>query len=401
MVRVGWHCESDSDRGVNDYLRVLWSVTNEWIRLNEQFILYDFLGVSVSFVALLPPKFPATTSSATYSIDDQSPVSFLVPNGIPELYNQVLFQTGQLSAGQHKLVVTHNGNSGTAPLALDHLVVRVVGQGTPTSSTPSTSISPSSGTSGTGSTTNSTTSVKGTQTSTNTASSSVPLSSDIPTGSIISSSVPSSGSADSSNSTSHLGSTSSSTSGKQNLGAIIGGALGGVILLLLLLILFLFIRRRSSRGARRLSEKSPLGDVHDVVDPFTLPPPSALQSENYTSGGQYLASQSIANKLAQERNLTNNMRSTTDVSSSVSGGAMPVLTPLRNPSSSPATTSPSSSHGAMNKAQEAETAQRSASSQGDDAARFLRHEDSGVRIPPTRDSLVELPPMYTPGWCSP
>ncbi|KAF8808392.1 hypothetical protein BYT27DRAFT_7337774 [Phlegmacium glaucopus] len=397
-------------------------------------VTYSFSGTSLTFVGYLPPNFPLTTSSATYSIDGSSPSNFLVPNGSPELYNQVLFQTGQLSAGQHKVVVTYQGNSGTAPLALDYFVV----QNAPSSSGSSPTggnvltLSPSSSTAGASSggtgTTNSAASVKGTQTATNTASSDIPLSSHIPgetsagAAGSISSSVSSSGSSSSGNSsdsTSTLGSTGSSTVTKMPLGAIIGGVLGGVILLLLLLILFLFIRKRGSQGAKRLSEKFHIGDSQNTVDPFTVPPNPpipALQSDSYASEGKHLTSQPMATKFAQGRSPTSaqstsrNLSSTsppTDVSSSASGSGMPVLTPLRNPSSSsPATTSSPSVPDAasqtnliddtMTKAQEAETAQRSASPQAGDA-RFLRHQDSGIRLPPVRDSLVELPPLYTPG----
>ena len=39
--------------------------------------------------------------------------------------------------------------------------------------------------------------------------------------------------------------------------------------------------------------------------------------------------------------------------------------------------------------------QRSPSVQGINA-RFLQHEDSGVRIPPAEYDVIELPPLYTP-----
>jgi len=62
-------------------------------------------------------------------------VNFLLkglPANTATTYNQKFFETSKMPAGQHKLVVTHLGNSQTTPLTLDYLIVQ---NGTATNST--------------------------------------------------------------------------------------------------------------------------------------------------------------------------------------------------------------------------------------------------------------------------
>jgi hypothetical protein len=167
--------------------------------------LYMCLGVSLSWVGFVPSNFSLTPSSGIYSIDGQTPISFFVPAWVSannatgsiialSLYNQVFFKTETLSPGQHKLVVTYQGNSQTAPLALDYFIV----QNATASSTTSSIVQ-----------------------------------------------VPSSSS---SNATSNLGSKKSPRIG------IIVGVVGGAIVLVL--VLLLYIRRRNNRRAQTLNENS-------------------------------------------------------------------------------------------------------------------------------------------------
>jgi len=328
---------------------------NEWIYLNCLLVL----GVSLTWLGFVPSNFSLTPSSAIYYIDGQ-PVSFFVPAlstaGALPLYNQVLFQTGQLSAGQHKLIVTHQGNSGTAPLALDYFVVQ-------------NAMSPSA------------TSALASATST------------------ISSSVPSGSSSDS---TSNLGSKKSPP-----VGIIVGVVCGVTVVLLLLLLLY--IRRRKHRRALELSENSySASDSSDAVHPFT-----SSQPQSYTSESQSLIPQTLANKFSQRGEPTdtpstfNNMRPT---SPPTDGGRMPVLTPSQIHSSSPLvpTTSPLSylsgakTNSVSHATQHTEImplVQLSAFAQSSDP-NFLQHEDSGIRMPPlAQDSRVEVPPVYTTRWC--
>jgi hypothetical protein len=113
--------------------------------MNEFNFLLGLLGVSLSWSGFVPNNFSLTPSSGIYSIDGRTPISFFVPAfsganaSAPSLYNQVLFNTGTLSPGKHKLIVTYQGNSGTAPLALDGFIVQnATSPSTTSSSVPST-----------------------------------------------------------------------------------------------------------------------------------------------------------------------------------------------------------------------------------------------------------------------
>ena len=194
----------------------------------DVFIYLLGLGVSLSWLAFIPSKFPLTTSSGIYSIDGQTPIPFFVPalsasNSLP-LFNQILFKTETLSPGKHELIAIYEGNSGAAPLTLDAFIVQ---NGTSSSST----------------------------------------SSSVPSSSTPSSSFPSSSS---SNSTSNLGSK------KSNLVGIVLGVAGGVIVLVLLLLLF-HIRRRRNRRSQTVNELE-----NSNIEPFTLLPNSP---QSYISEG--------------------------------------------------------------------------------------------------------------------
>ena len=95
------------------------------------------LGVSLSWIGLIPSQFPLINTSANYSVDGQSPISFIVPAlstaNAPQLYNQIFFETETMSPGQHELIVTYQGNAGTAPLALDDFVVQNASASVPSS----------------------------------------------------------------------------------------------------------------------------------------------------------------------------------------------------------------------------------------------------------------------------
>ena len=248
-------------------------------------------------------------------------------------YNQLLFETGQFPFGQHKLVVTYFGNSTSAPLALNYFVQQDA-------------------------------------------------------------------SSKSSNNTTSNSSPSSSTTIDRR--AIICGVVGGLVLILLLLVLFFFIRRCNKRREQALGEKS---DSLAVVDPFIVPssnPTSTFLPQNYISNGQSLPSQSISSKLFQRDQPS-------DPSSRSTSDRIPPLTPLRSQFSSPGLISPSSSRIPLTGSQtdhsiatrvpqaEKEPSMQGSSSPRGDNARFLLHEDSGVRIPPAENDVVELPPFYTPG----
>ena len=319
-----------------------------------------YLGTSISWVGTnyandAGPLGPTiSTALATYTVDDQDPINFLVPLSTTTLFNQILFETAQLSPGQHKLVVTYHGNlnSTAQNLVLNYFVQR--------DSPPLMS-------------------------SKNTTTTSVPSGS---------SSNPS---------------PSSSTRTiihRKPTEAIVGGVIGGLALISLLLALIFFNRRRNNRRSQALSEMLYTGASPDVVTPFSVPPlnpNSTFLPQNYTSNDQSLPSEYISSKFTRRGQPSNPMNT------SSSGGILP-LTPLRPQFSlaSPAVISPSSSRlpptgsqtnfdGMRTRVSQAAmdpSVQQSLSPGAN--ARFLQHDDSGVRIP-SEDDVVELPPFYTPG----
>ena len=156
------------------------------------------------------------------------------------------------------------------------------------------------------------------------------------------------------------------------------------------------------------SEESYTVPYSDIVNPFTVPssnPTTTFLPQNHTSNSQSLPSlpsQFISSKFTQRVQPS-------DPASASSSGGVPPLTPFQPQILSPAFISTSSSRlpltgsqtnldGTKTNAPLAATEpsmQRSPSPPGANA-RYVRHEDSGARIPPTEDELVELPPFYTP-----
>ena len=280
----------------------------------------------------------------------------------------MLFETGPLSLGQHTLLVTYLGNKTTVPIHLNYFIQ----QDGPSSNTPSPTSISASVLSGANST---------------------PTFSSVPSGTNSESSPTAGGS------TIHMKLTE----------AIIGGVIiGGLVLLL---ALFFFLRRRNNR-------RSQSDDSQALSTPFTVRPRSPTSTilrlaHKYTSNGQ----QSLPAQPVISSKFTQPERSQpSDPTSTSNSGGIPPLIPLRPPFSSPAFISPSSSRlplttGLQNNLDGSTTRrinsrvpqtttepsmQRSPSPQGANA-RFLRHEDSGVRMPPDEDDVIELPPLYTPG----
>ena len=270
----------------------------------------------------------------------------------------MIFETGQLSPGQHKLIVGYNGNGSTVPLFFNYFVQQ-------------DGLGPSSTSSG-------------------------PLASGT------------------SMSSSSSVSSSSTTIVRQPIEAIIGGVIGRLILIFLLIALLFFNRRSKNWKLRALSEMSYTAPFPYVAlaNSFNLPssnPASIFLPEDYTSNGQSLPSQFISGKFTQ----THRRSQSSDPSSMSSIGDIPSLTPLRplrrpqfsspvfispSPSSLPLSGSQTNFDGTRFTVPQAETEsfmQRS-SPRGANA-RFLRYEDSGVRIPAAEDEVFKLPPFYTPG----
>ncbi|PPQ75095.1 hypothetical protein CVT26_011907 [Gymnopilus dilepis] len=237
---------------------------------------FSFQGVSLTWIGFYDSSLPTAATTATYSIDGGKPVAFNLNGAAAQSinnveYNQVFFQTPQLAAGKHTLQVVYQGNAQTAPLTL--LILETQGgagstgtngsNGTPTSlgvtktttgSLPNSSAPSSSGSSGTSQT--STTSSISSGTSTN-----------LPT---------TSSDASNSNSSSNTNTPSSNSKSSNHLGAIIGGALGGLALLIAVFLLLFFWRLKRKRSQVR---------QYVVVDPFQPAPPASTGAGPSSSMG--------------------------------------------------------------------------------------------------------------------
>jgi hypothetical protein len=202
----------------------------------------------------------------------------------------------------------------------------------------------------------------------------------------------------------------STTSGAASttIHSIIGGVIGVLVLISLLLALFFFNRRRNNRRTQALS-KMPVVTLPspDIAIPFTTPsskPTSTFLPQNHSSNGQSL----FSSKFIQRDQPSD------PASTSSSSGGIP-LTPLRprfkfsSPESIPSSSSLLTLTGSQTNLNGTSTTQvrvtqtatepsrqRLPSARGANNARVLRHEDSGVRIPPAEDDFIELPPFYTP-----
>ncbi|KAH9477969.1 hypothetical protein JR316_0010202 [Psilocybe cubensis] len=91
---------------------------------NHASVSFPFTGVSVEWYAYVSSS-PSIPANATYSVDNEDPVTFLI-RGDPQAnkFNQLLFRTRQYTPGPHVLSVTYLGDSTTTPLTLDWLIVQ-------------------------------------------------------------------------------------------------------------------------------------------------------------------------------------------------------------------------------------------------------------------------------------
>ncbi|KAF8912160.1 hypothetical protein CPB84DRAFT_1761429 [Gymnopilus junonius] len=161
---------------------------------------FNFTGTSLTWVGFYDNSLSLSPTTATYSIDDQNPIPFNL-NGVAAQasgiqYNQILFQTPQLPAGNHTIQVVYQGNNQTAPFS--YLFSSGSPNTTPTSSGGAT-LAPSA------------------------------LPEPTTSGSL---------------QTGASNSSSSPTSKSSNKRAIVGGVVGGLALLIALFIAFLFLRAR-------------------------------------------------------------------------------------------------------------------------------------------------------------
>lgn len=346
------------------------------------------------------------STTATYSIDGQTPTSFSLRGGATgQLLNQIMFQTPQLSSGSHKLDIVYQGNSQSTPLTINVLIVQ-----NGESSASSISALPSS--SGTQISGTHVTSIVGTRAS--------GLSSSFLTSPISAATTLSSGFSYTTDSTGGVYATRvasagpNSTHNSSNLGPIIGGVVGGLALLLLAIFGFLFLRRKM-KDTNEIVEPM-------VVEPFNQPPTATLSP---TSGGKPPSSAGTSHFFVQHQH-TGQVGIGQGSSSNSHPGSIP--SPGRSGGSSSFIT-PSHTRGISSSLDASSTGSPMVQTRSDLAAgiirprkelqlqsslpvatrndnpfvqptRVIHEEDSGIRLPGADGygSRVEvLPPRYTAG----
>jgi hypothetical protein len=330
-------------------------------------------GVSLSWYGFIPAELPKNSSPATYSIDDQTPVNFLL-KGLPAnspttVYNQKFFETAQLTAGPHTLKAVFEGNNST-PLTLDYLVVQ-----NGTLSTASVSSLVTSSTSGSG-----------------------------------------------------VSGTSATLRSSTPVGAIVGGVIGGLALIVFAIFGFLFLRRLHKRAAHKRASISISSPRSSGYTPLHLPSitqnPSLSADRSYSPTPQTTQMGTHAT-YGSMPSITNTELSQSIEPPSTSSGVTTHPSYLRpvplkqtaltiaNPSfsslpSSVSTSVPSPPPSKVDREAEALAAlgpQRRGNNptptlvQGNDtqSANVVLHADSGIRMPSsTSKSVLEIPPTYTP-----
>jgi len=325
---------------------------------------YATSGVSLSWYGFIPRELPITSSPATYSIDGQTPVNFLLKglsSNATTYYNQKFFETPQLTAGPHTLKAVFQGNRST-PLTLDYLIVQ---NGTVSSTT----------TSGSSQATSSTTGNDGT-----------------------------------------------STSGKAStpVGAIVGGVIGGLALIAFVIFGFLFLRRRQKRVAQEkvfISTPKPFDytPLHPSGNPSLSVGTSYSPVSQTTQRGIPVTKGHVYHASMPSVTSTEVSRSTGSPSTSSGVTTYPTNlrpVPLQQTALTIANPVPSSLPSKLDREAEALAALRPqrqghppsvpASVQSNDtwSPSLVLHADSGIRMPSSTaaagTSVMDVPPLYTP-----
>jgi hypothetical protein len=345
-------------------------------------------GVSLSWYGFIPVELPKGSSPATYSIDEQTPVNFLL-KGLPAsttttVYNQKFFETAQLTEGPHTLKAVFEGNNST-PLTLDYLIVQ---NGTLSSTSASVSSHATSSTPGSG-----------------------------------------------------VSGTSATLRSPTPVGAIVGGVIGGLALIVFVIFGFLFFRRLHKGAAhRKVSISTP-----EPFDYTPLDPPGATPNLSLSAGRSYSPTPFSTPQTTQMGTPVTygareylyhasmpSITSSTELSQSIeppstSSDVIIYPTNLRpvplqqtaltianpsfsSPPSSVSTSVPSPSPSKVDREAEALAAlgpQRRGNPsltpilvQGNDTrlANVVLHADSGIRRMPSSPStnVLDVPPIYTP-----
>lgn len=294
-------------------------------------------GVSLSWYGFIPVELPKGSSPATYSIDGETPVNFLLKGlsttTTTTVYNQKFFETAQLAAGPHTLKAVFEGNNST-PLTLDYLIVQNGTLSSTTTSTSSTSIS-SHATSSTSSSVVSGTSV--TERSSRTA-----------------------------------------------VRAVVGGVIGGLALIVLVIFGFLFLYRRRKRATQEqilISTPEPFGSTPIYSSSITqAPSPSVV-----TSFSPSLQTTQMGVPVTKGHAYHASIRSLTSTNPRPVPFQQTTLTTAGSPNFPPS--EPSLPPSRKSEALASAPVQSS----------LVLHADSGIRMPSSTagTSVVDVPPLYT------
>ena len=310
-------------------------------------------GTSLSWYGFIPVELPKGSSPATYSIDGQTPVNFLlkglVITATTTIYNQKFFETAQLTPGSHTLKAVFEGNNST-PLTITYLIIQ---NGT----------------------------VSSTSTSSTTTSVSSPATSSIP-GSVVSG-------------TSVVGSSTP-------VGEVVGGVIGGLALIFFVILGVFFLHRRHKRAKQEqilISKPEPFGSTPvypsritqtsspSVVTSYTPSSPSSPTTHMgvpvpVTKGLVYLNHASMPSLTAATSQRTVPFHQTT-----LSTGDSSIFPPSESSPPPPSRKAGAPASASVQNVQNNDTR----------LPNVVLHADSGIRMPSSTSgaSVVDVPPLYT------
>ena len=182
--------------------------------------------------------------------------------------------------------------------------------------------------------------------------------------------------------------------------------MGGVILIVAVMLLLL-LRRRKRNGVDH--ELNPEQSSPNIVEPFNAPPTAPVACQQYSPHGQSSSSSPVFS--GSSRGGKAGFIPKRPSQSTIPTGPRPPRDRTSNYSSSQSSGSHANQNSApgnstsqllgSNKAREAgelgdlpTTNVLSAQPEISVAQRVMRHEDSGLRLP-ARETMLELPPLYT------
>ncbi|KAF8159321.1 hypothetical protein B0H34DRAFT_399017 [Crassisporium funariophilum] len=379
---------------------------------------FPFYGTGITWMGVTPKELPQDPSTATYSFDGRAATTFTLPGkpGTNTQYNQRIFSAGGLPLGQHTLTVTSRGANSQTPLVLAGLIIENGATVPPVASPP-----PGNNPLPPNTPTNSTTSIPTTKTTSTTVGGPLLLPTDLPvdpggkSGSNGGNGTTIDNPGTSGNSNGSAGN-SGATGESRNatpIGAIVGGAIGGLALIVLIILAMLCYRKRNRRKEHFSEYIKPFNtsaapiNYHDDTrsDSGSYAPQQMAHAGN--SQGVYTKQASANQNQSQDRAISGYPNT---IPSFYPNPSTP-FTPGRSsyyPSAPSSEASVPSSNGSsaplihanrlqpnrgLSKYQESLTESSQPTS-----SRDVFHEDSGIRMrpnpPPT--VIVEHPPMYTP-----